>query len=219
MKIGIMAFVAFVVALSLLTAIAVADFVGTRVFFIMRHAISFTVTLPDASSQASTNASAAPAGLVYTSDVEFNITNASMAWVNASVAPCCTNQQDGTDAIFLYRNTGTIAINISLAFNGTTMPPGVNVSASNGTGPLNNGSCNFEAGLAGIDRVPDGSPSCTCKNVTNTASTFIGNLNANQEMKLFVWATFDNFPATAGSVGDGAYTRNLTHSSRTSSGS
>ncbi|VVC02667.1 Right handed beta helix region [Candidatus Burarchaeum australiense] len=173
--------------------------------------VSFTLTLP---GQAVINASnyTPPLNVNYTADIEFNITNKSMWGVNASVAPCCANQQTAATPIFQYTNTGGAAINISLWFNGTTMPPGVNVTASNGTGSYNTGDCKLGA-FADRDMTPDGDPGTTCKNVTTTASRFISDLQPGQSRNLFLWATFDNFPATPGSVGTGDYTRNVTHSS------
>ncbi len=220
MKIGTLGFVIFVGALMLLASIAVADFANTRVFFIIKRTISFTVTLPGQGAVTAGNTTNAYLGgstAVYTADIEFNTTNKSQAGINASVAPCCANQQTGATPIFVYTNTGTIPINITLAFNGTTMPPGVNVTASNGTGGYGVGDCTLGP-FAGLTAAPDGSPGTTCKNVTTTFSTFINNLGPGAAENLFVWATYDNFPATGGSVGTGAYTRNLTHASAATDG-
>jgi len=215
MKIGTLGFVIFVGVLMLLTTVAVADFVGTRVFFIIRRTIGFMVTLPSTPGLNYTAGNTTAA--VITADVEFNASNKSQYGINASVAPCCANIQTGVIPIFNYTNTGTIPINITLAFNGTTMPPGVNVTASNGTLAYMTGDCTLGTGV-GLTAAPDGDPGTTCKNVTNTFSTFIANLQPGRGMNLFLWATYDNFPATGGSINTAAYTRNLTHASQATDG-
>ncbi|MDO8340245.1 MAG: hypothetical protein Q7T16_06330 [Candidatus Burarchaeum sp.] len=227
MKIGTLGFVIFVGMLLLLSAIVYADFASTRVFFILRHAISFTVTLPGQLTNAtsSTNLSLPQGNAVFTSEIEFNTSNVSYAWINASVGP--TNVQTDAVPIFNYTNTGTVPLNISLSFNGTTMPPGVNVTASNGTnggtlgGLLATGGlgCGLAGGIVGLTKAPDheavaGEANYRCKNITNTASPFIADLQPQQSRSLWVWAFFDNFPAAAGTVGTGAVTRNLTHISQ-----
>ncbi|VVC02664.1 Uncharacterised protein [Candidatus Burarchaeum australiense] len=216
MKIGMLGFVIFVGIILVLSTVAMADFVNTRVFFIIKRTISFTVTLPGQAAVTATNATPAIAA-IYTADIEFNASNKSYYGINASVAPCCANQQTAATPIFQYTNTGTIPINITLAFNGTTMPPGVNVTASNGTGSYNTGDCTLGTGV-GLTAAPDGDPGTTCKNVTTAFSTFLADLQPSQVRNLFMWATYDNFPATGGSVGTGAYTRNLTHASQATDG-
>ena len=231
MKIGTLGFVIFVGALMLLASIAVADFANTRVFFIIKRTIGFTVTLPGQSAVSggnTTNAYLGGSAAVYTADIEFNTTNKSQAFINASVAPCCANDQDATTAIFVYTNTGTIPINITLSFNGTTMPAGVNVTASNETQGGALGDLLATGGLgcgrgtgAGLTAAPDGGNAdidLRCKNVTNTFTVFVADIPPSLARNLFVWAFFDNFPATGGSVGTAGYTRNLTHASQATDG-
>jgi len=226
MKIGVVGFAVFVAVMLLLSSIAIADFASTRVFFIIKRTIGFTVTLPSGGTWTAGNLTTAPPNnTVYTADIEFNVSNKSQAWTNASVAPCCTNQQNEGIPIFNYTNTGTVPINITLAFNGTFMPAGINVTASNGTA---GGVQNFFTGgavgctlgpVATLDQTPDGSAAAhTCKNITNTFSRYISDLQPTQFRGLWLWAFFDNFPATGGSVGSDTYTRNLTHASQATSG-
>ena len=182
--------------------------------------ISFTVFLPGSSLITASNYTA-PQNINNTLDIEFNVSNQSQAWANASVAPTtAAGQQNDGIPIFNYTNTGNVPINISLWFNGSSMPPGINVTASNGTG---GGVQNFLTGaagctlgpVAGLDQTPNGNAggSPTCKNMTNTPSRFISDLQPGQFRGLWVWAFYDNFRAYGGTVGSDEYTRNVTHAS------
>ncbi|MDO8339407.1 MAG: hypothetical protein Q7T16_02005, partial [Candidatus Burarchaeum sp.] len=188
--------------------------------------ISFTVTLPGPSTNASSNYTP-PLNVNYTADIEFNATNRSAAWLNASVSPCCgANQQDAATPIFVYTNTGNTPINISLWFDGTTMPPGVNVTASNNS-PASLGSllatggigCAYQSDVTNnLDSEPgdgNGAVPLSCKNLTTAGarSRFVTNIPTSASRNLWVWAFYDNIQVAAGSVDTGAYTRNITHGS------
>ena len=108
----------WILGLVLLTLPAVyALLTTTQVSFNVQSVVAYTLTLPGQSGVSATGGGAATAA------IEFNITNATATNVDAVVVGG-TAQSNGT-AIFQFKNTGTLNLNLSVYMNATT-----NISAT-----------------------------------------------------------------------------------------
>lgn len=125
--------IALAVIIGLLLAPAVwAICTQTTVYFNIATLVAYTVTLPGPTGGTyGANSSCAP-----TAAVEFNVTNATTANVDARVVGG-TQQSNGVP-IFVFDNTGTVDINVSTSLN-SALPSCINLTGASTYAGADNG--------------------------------------------------------------------------------
>ncbi len=105
-------------------AFAANEYITTQVYFNVASVVSFTLTLPGETAVTST-----PAGAPTTA-IEFNSTTGTDANVNARVVGGSSQTINPGVPIFVYDNTGTVNLNISVYLN-STLPACITLKGGN----------------------------------------------------------------------------------------
>jgi len=106
--------IALVAIALLLVPVVWALSTTTQVHFVINSVAAYTLTLPGTSAT-NANGTGAP-----TADIEF--TSATGTDTNIEAHVVSGNWQNSTTPIFLFDNTGTVNLNISVVLNATTRP-------------------------------------------------------------------------------------------------
>ena len=174
----------FLLALIIIIAIsatALAISLTTSVRFIIPVDLSFSISTPSNNTTFSTTS---------TAGLYFNSSSTTITMVNASLDPgqgtSNAYQNNGT-AIFRYRNTGNVVMNITMQFN-TITAACINVKASVGSTGWQSTCTNFTVAPTNLSCTNWNSTSAGAKNVTDS-------LAVNQVRDVWLWADFTSCAA------------------------